>query len=376
MVGSRRFQVLAAAVVATGLASSPALADALSEANALIIDDPANIELNLDYALIAEGQGKYRLALAAYERILLNYPDNRAAKRGLVRVRRIIQPPSTHKFLEAGTKWESNAAHASDGGDDDFQGYARVRVKDERAFGGTRWRSVGTVYGEVHSEDHSLNYGNISGTIGPIVDLGASMVSLHPAIGGAVAMREDRFYYADVNVSATFEGYLEGAYQWARFRAGYRQYDEDLTSDDGFYLDASGRYSKSDVLLENDVVSITPTIRWNEIDGTFNDNVNDFSPGKYVFAGVRLAYARAINDLLTVEASIKVDDRYFLVDKAPNGDDRQDVTITPGMSLLLKDVLGVQTGLRFSYQYEYNDSNDPDHDYDNHVLGVAVVARR
>lgn len=376
MIGSGHFRAAAAAVVAAGMASSPALADALSEVNARILDDPANIELNLDYALIAEGQGKYRLALAAYERILLNHPDNDTAKRGLARVRRIIQPPSTHTFLEAGTKWESNAAHDADGGDDDVHGYARIQVKDERAFGGTRWRSIGAVYGEVHSENHSLNYANISGTVGPIVDLGASMVALHPAIGGAVAMREDQFYYADVNVSATFEGYLEGAYQWARFRAGYRQYDQDLTSDDGFYLDASGRFSKSDVLVENDVISISPTIRWNEIEGTFNDNVNDFSPGRYVFGGVRLAYARAISDMLTVEASIKLDDRYFLVDKAPNGDDRQDVTITPGMSVLLNDVFGVQTGVRFSYQYEYNDSNDPDHDYDNHVVGAAVVVRR
>jgi hypothetical protein len=376
MSGARRLLLAAAIAPAICIGAPHAFADALSEANALIIDDPSNIDLNLDYALIAEGQGKYRLALAAYERILLNHPDNADAKRGLVRVRRIIQPPSTQIFVEAGAKWESNAEHAPDGEEDDFLGYARIRLKDERPVNGMRWRTVGSVYGEAHTESDSLNYANVSATIGPIVDLGASMVSAHPAIGGGAAMIEDRFYYADVNASLTFEGYLEGAYQWARFRAGYRQYDEELTSEDGFYLDASGKFAWSDVIVGNDAVSIAPLIRWNEIDGTFNDTVNDFSPGRYVVGGVKLAYDRVLNDLLTVGISVEVEDRYFLVDVAPSGDHRQDVTIAPGASILFKDVFGPQTGLRFDYEYQFNDSNDPAHDYDNHVLGVALVARR
>ncbi len=375
MARSRRILCMALALPLTG-GASPAVADALSDANALILEDPTSIELNLDYALIAEGQGKYRLALAAYERVLLNYPDNADARRGMMRVRRIIQPPSTQTFLEAGTKWESNVEHAPDGENDDFLGYGRVRVKDERNFNGVRWRTVGSLYGEVHAEEDSLNYANASATLGPIFDLGASMMSLHPAIGGGVAMADDGFYYADLNVSALLEGYLEGAYQWARVRAGYRQYDESLTADEGFYVDAAARLARSDVFFENDTVSLLPSIRWSEIDGTFNDNLDDFSPGRYVAGGVKLAYDRVLSERVTVGASIEVTDRYFLVDEAPDGDNREDITITPGVTLLLKDVFGTQTGLRFDYEYEYNDSNDPAHDYENHIVGVAAIVRR
>jgi len=378
---SGRFQISGAlfigfAIGGLAMGGSPALADALSDANALVIADPANIDLSLDYALIAEGRGEYRLALSAYERVLINDPGNADAKRGLVRVRRILQPPSTHTFLEAGTKWESNVEHVADGEDYDFLGYGRIQVKDERRVGDTRWRTVGSAYGEVHSDFDSLNYANISGTIGPIVDLGASMISMYPAIGGGAAVLHDDFYYVDVNASATFEGYLEGAHQWARVRAGYRQYEESLTADSGFYADASARLAKSGVIVENDQVSISPSIRWSGIDGTFNDGVEDYSPGKYLFGGVRLAYFVALNELLTVGGSLSVDDRYFFDDTAPNGDERQDVTVKPGVTVMFNDIFGVQTGLRFNYTYEYNDSNDPDHDYDNHILGMAITARR
>jgi tetratricopeptide (TPR) repeat protein len=211
MFSIRRSRFVAAVVFICASIAGPALADELSEINALIIENPADVELNLQYALVAEGQGKYRLALAAYERILLNDPDNRAAKRGLVRVRRLIQPPTTRTFIEAGVKGESNAEHQPDPGQFDFLGFGRLRVRDERNLGETRWRSEGTLYGEIHSESDSLNYASAYGTLGPIFDLGATLISLHPAVGGGVAMLDGQFYYVDVNASATFEGYLEGA---------------------------------------------------------------------------------------------------------------------------------------------------------------------
>jgi hypothetical protein len=189
-------------------------------------------------------------------------------------------------------------------------------------------------------------------------------------------MLDDDFYYADVNVSALFEGYLDGVYQWARFRAGYRQYGEDMTADEGFYLDATAKKAWSDVFFENDAISISPMLRWSDIDGTFNDNVADFSPGKYLLGSVRFGYDRVLTELVNVGASVEVSGRHFTVDEAPNGDDRQDWTISPGVSMLLKDVFGPQTGLRFEYEYEYNDSNDPDHDWDNHIVGVTASIRR
>lgn len=376
MLGSRRLRLQAILTAAVILGGGSAWADALSDANALVLENPASIKLNLNYALIAEEEGEYRLALAAYERILLNHPGNSQAQRGLARMRRIIQPPFTRTFIEVGVAAESNAEHVPNPSDFDFVGFGRVSVRDERTVGETRWRTEGLLYGEVHTESDSLNYANANATIGPIFDLGAALVSLRPAIGGGIAMLDNQFYYVDANVSATFDSYDEGPFQWLRLRAGYRQYDEDLTSDNGFYLDATARFSEVGVFVDNDAVSFTPIIRWNNVNGVFNDNVDDFSPGKYVYGGARLAYFLSLNDLVTVGASVGVYDRYFLVDKAPNGDDRNDVVVIPGVSVLFKNVFGPRTGIRLKYDFEYSDSNDPGEDYDNHVIGLSLISRR
>lgn len=376
MVVSQRLLLLATVMSGITLGGVPAHADALSDANALVLEDPGNVDVNLDYALIAEGQGQYRLALAAYERVLLTHPDNSAARRGLMRVRRILQPPSTQTFMEAGVVAQSNAEHEPSNDNFDFLGFGRVVVRDERNFGETRWRTVGSIYGEAHTEAQSLNYANARATVGPLIDLGSTLATLYPALGGAVAMLDGDFYYVDVNLSARVEGYLDGAFNWAQLRVGYRQYEDDLTADNGLYIDAVARMAKSDVFVEDDVVSLKPIIRWNDIDGTFNDGVDDFSPGKYLYGGAKLAYYRALNDRVTVGASVGVYDRYFFTDEAPDGDNRNDITVVPGLLVQFNDLFGPQTGLRFNYDYEYNDSNDPDHDYQNHIIGVAVTARR
>lgn len=377
MSGYKFSALLATVFAGTCLAGVPAAtADELSDANALVLADPGNIELSLQYAQIAEAYGEYRLALAAYERILLNHPDDSEAKRGQVRVARIIQPPTTRTFVEAGIKAESNAEHVPDPSEFDFLGFGRVTVRDERTLGETRWRTFGSLYGEVHSESETLNYASARATMGPIFDIGTSLVSLHPAIGGAVAALDDGFYYVEVNASATIDNHNQGAFRWLRLRGGYRQYEEDLTSDNGFYLDATARFAKTGIFSEKDGVSFTPIVHWNEIDGTFNDNVNDFSPGKYVFGGARLAYYRSLNDLITFGASVGIYDRYFLVDLASNGDNRNDFMVKPGVHVLFKDVFGDQTGVRLSYDYEYNESNDSDYDYQNHIIGLSVIARR
>ena len=110
---------LAAAVLAAcvTMCALPAAADPLGAAYQRILANPADTAANLDYALIAEGRHEYRLALSAYERVLLNDPNNVAAKRGLVRVRRIIQPPSTQFLAEAGTMWEFEPRAGSQRGD-------------------------------------------------------------------------------------------------------------------------------------------------------------------------------------------------------------------------------------------------------------------
>lgn len=360
-----------AAVALCAAAPSPR-ADELTDVYARIIADPTNTDLNLRYATLAEARGEYRKALAAYERALVNDPGNRDAADGLQRVRRIIQPPLTQKTIEAGATWESNPLR-SPVGEADGLGYGSFRVKDERKVGDQRWRTNLGVYGEAHARVSAMNYANINGDIGPIYDLRGTMLSFRPAIGAGAAYFDGRIYYGDVNLSGLFEGYLNGAYQWVRLRAGYRQYDPSFTSGAGFYADLTGKYSIQDIFHERDVFSIAPWLRWSGINGTADTGGIDFATGLYVEGGARFEYAKVLSDTLTASVSVKISDRVY---NDLGLGSRQDILVSPGASLIFTNLFGPQTDLRFDYKYEWNQSNQTAHVWQNHAATVAVVVRR
>lgn len=371
----------AAAAIAVGFAvfALPAAADPLTDAYQRVLANPADSAANLDYALIAEGRHEYRLALSAYERVLLNDPGNVEAKRGLVRVRRIIQPASTQIFAEAGTRWDSNPELVPSGATSSWVPYGQLRIKDERPIAGVRWRTIASLYGEYYTEHHDLNYGNAAIETGPLVDLGATMLTLYPSIGGAVASSDNKFFYDEVNASAMLEGYLNGAYQWARVRVGYRDFAPSFNSTSGFYVEGRGNWSFQNVLQDKDVLSIAPWVLWSNVGGSVTSGFpffDSFAPGRYVDGGATLQYSKQINDRLTFALNVALSARHYAVDLAPDGDNRQDYLVSPGATLLFTSLFGPQTDLRLSYRFDHNMSNDDTHSYDAQTVMAAVVFRR
>jgi hypothetical protein len=372
-----RILALAASAVATlavlGLAHGPAHADELQSVYAQVLNDPTNSALNIRYAELAEARQEYRKALAAYERVLVNDPGNLAARDALQRVRRIIQPPLTQKTVEVGTTWESNPLHDPDLTAGDVFGYGRFSVKDERRAGSHRWRTNFSAYGEAHADNGELDYGTVSADIGPLVDLPGTLLSFRPAVGGSTAFFDDRFYYWDVNASGLVEGYLNGAYQWARARVGYRQFDPASSSDDGLYADLAGKLSYAGVLHERDVASVAPWFRWSNFSVDPDFAFTDYAPGRYVEAGAVFQYASVLSDSLTAAVNLRVSARTY---EDMGTGSRHDTMVSPGAALIVTNVFGAQTDLRFDYHYQWNTSNDPLHTWDSHVVTAAFVVRR
>ncbi len=374
----KRFAVAAAFAISLAGFALPASADELTDAYARVLANPADSQANIAYAMIAEERKEWRKALGAYERVLLNDPDNEVAKTGIVRVRRIIQPAITQIFAEAGETFETNPRATPTSSGDDYVTYGQLRIKDERPINGVRWRSIATAYGEFYVHNDDLNYAHASVETGPLIDLGSTMLALYPSVGGAVAFTDDRFFYAEANASAMLEGYLNGAYQWARARIGYRMFDPSFTSTNGLYAELRGKWSVANIAHDNDLASIAPWILWSDVGGNIQDTngINTFSPGQYISGGVTLEYSKKINDKLTVALNVKFSGKHYRVDLAPDGSAREDLLIAPGATLIFTDALGPQTDLRLNYRYDHNNSNDPAHTYENHSLTGAVVFRR
>jgi hypothetical protein len=368
----RTLAIALTATTALTVAVPLAHADELTKVYAQILANPTSVDLNLKYAQLAEARGEYRKALGAYERILVNDPANAAARDGLQRVRRVIQPPETQKIVELGAIWQSNVLR-SPMATGDVLGYGSFRLRDERPGDKHRWRTNLNFYGEAYAQEQEMNYASIGGDIGPIVDIIGTNWAVRPSVGAGTAWLDGRSYYRDVNAAALFEGYLNGAYQWLRFRVGYRWYDESFTSDAGSYVDISGRFSLQDVFGERDSISIGPWVRWNNVAGVADNDPTDFAAGLYTEVGAKIEYSKRFNDAFAGSVGVKVSDRSY---QDIGSGSRNDWNVAPGASLVFSNLLGPQADLRFDYKYEWNTSNLPEHTWQNQSITAAVVWRR
>ena len=109
--------VVSVAVLIGSIALAPrqALADELDIVFGQLLAEPANPSLNLRYAELAMARGETRKALAAYERVLAQDPNNRQVIRAYNRAKRQLQPSVTAFTLSTGFVYESNPRQVTGG---------------------------------------------------------------------------------------------------------------------------------------------------------------------------------------------------------------------------------------------------------------------
>ena len=376
--------LLAASMVAlsAGAAQAQQAVD-LESLNQQILDNPQDVALNLTYARAAEAQGKLRLALAAYERILINDPSNEEARRGYERVRREIEPGYTIARVEVGARWDSNALNSADDSfvlfTDDREAttyFGKLLVANESEFLGRRWRSLLNVDLETTPDIDDLDYDYFGVQTGPIFYVAPHIAAL-PAVGGGAAWLGGDFYFSEVNLSLTLEGRMTGASYWARVRGGYRDYDPDESSffdtvtENGSYVELQAGLTKPRLFFERDTLLVTPFARWSDIDGTvFSFTLFDeLSPGKYVEYGADVNYNYQLTDHLQASVGALVRERDF------TDSIREDTYVSPQVSMTYQGIFNCSCDVRLQYRYRDNDTNDFQSDYNADQVTLSLLTR-
>lgn len=366
--------VLAAALAAI----SPGFARAqdLADLNEQILANPADTSLNLRYARAAETEGKLRLALVAYERILINEPDNVEARAGYERIRRQIEPGYTTLRLEVGVRYDSNPQNSAFTDDQEAVSYfAQGTLMDEHRIGDTRYRSTVNIEGEVTPDYNQLDYGFVSGQIGPIIYSGPHFATI-PSIGGGIAMLEGDYYFTDLNAGVTFEGKTSSTSYWTRLRAGWRSYSTRSVAEDGIYVEAIGGISFPQLLSQTDTLVFVPWARWSDMDGSiYNFFSGDTSPGKFTEAGIDATYNYQLNDHFMVYARAVARERFYADATTFGGDDRRDTYVAPEVGVTLLNMLPCECGIRLAYKYRNNDSNEFTSDFDAEQVSLSLQSR-
>lgn len=357
--------------------------DELDALNQQILANPQDAELNLRYAAAAERAGKPRLALAAYERILINDPSNEQAQRGYERIRRELEPSFTTTRLEVGARWDSNALSTNEdafslSGDQDEAAtyYAKLMVADERELVGLRWRSLLNATVEETPDIDALDYYYLGVQTGPLFHPAPHMVVM-PAIGGGASWLGGDQYFTEYNFGLTVEGRAAGASYWARVRHGYREYEDDpfdffdTVMEEGTYTEFQSGLTKTRLFSERDALLIAPFARWSDIEGDIFDFwiFDTLAPGQFTEYGVDVNYTYRFTDHIEASVGALVRERDY------EESIREDSYVSPQASLILHDMLPCDCNVRLQYRYRENDSNDFSADYDANQVTLALTTR-
>lgn len=352
-----------------------AVADELDDLFLRILVNPTDVDLNLQYARLAEEKGILRKALATYERILMQDPDNSDAQEGYYRVRRALEPAYTDITVSLGERYETNARQSpkSVGREDDFTTRGQIDLRDERTLMGRRWRTEGVFLGDLHADVSDLDFLHVDAVTGPMFDIG-NKIRLHTALGGSYAMLDGSDLYGEAVAKLGIEGILEGALQRLDIRFAYRDIGDRFSDAEGLVLDVVGRLTKPNVMVDSDVFVFYPRFRYSEpTGGSGTTAVPDrLYPGDYFEYGASTAYYFPVMDSVLFGVSFNGYYRDYSQEIQGGGKDREDFYIAPGAQLVFKDVLGPKTALRVEYRYEQNFSNDSTEDFVNHVIGVRA----
>jgi hypothetical protein len=356
--------------------------DELARLNAQILKSPADVALNLQYASVAESLGLTRLALAAYERILMADPHNQAAQAGIDRVREALQPNTTRFFLETGYIWESDPRYTQiDSTHGRDQLLADLNVVDERTIDDLRWRTVGdsSLRYYAGSDASDLDYGRIGAVTGPVLQMQPGL-TFNPGLGVGGAYFDHRWFYAEVSANATFSIYPEGAEQSLTLRGAYRDYNHAFyPGTQGGYADAIGKITLPEI-FQDTAIGFVPWFRVSEISGGVGTAIvpltTDIQPGDYLELGGKVQAYHSLTDYLILGGSFSVGGRFYESVEVPlSAERRKDVTLSPGVQIVIPHLIAYQNDLRIGYQYTWNHSNVNTDTYKDHVFRVSLATR-
>ena len=344
-----------------------------------VLQDPGNPGLNLRYARLAIERGESRKALAAYERILAQDPNNEAAKAGIRRVQRELEPSVTRATLLLGGQYESNPRRVRGNASNRHDGalYGRLQAFDERNIGSIRWRSEGDVYGNWHTKFNDIDYGTAGGRAGPLFELGEGF-RIHPFVGGSYNWVARRTFYTEATAGATLEFESDQLLKSVSVRWGYEFVGRDFSTRDGTFVEVSPRFVANTILFERSLAVLTPYWRYNGVFGSGPAGVDPRSepfPARYHQLGIRGDYFVQIFANVTFGIGAIYEYRHYYETVTDKSKNRRDHVVSPSTQFIVAGLVGGKADLIFSYAFEHRGSNDGPQIYDNHVASAKILWR-
>lgn len=346
-----------------------------------ILRDPANTELNLRYARLAEKKGKLRKALAAYGRILINQPGNREAQIGSEQILLLLKPNSTRWTAIFGGDYASNPRLRNRlvDPDRDVSGNAQLFVVDERRVGGHRWRTNAQIFANLHKRFRSLDYGYVGADIGPLLTAPGGW-TLRPAFGAAYSWLDQKTLLTEFSALLAIEAPKTGVFQRIDFRFSYDFIGSKFSNDrNGIIFEVAPQFLVRNLAKRGDGLTVRPSFLFSGATGPEPNPLlvrGDLFPNRYQQYAIRLTYfvpfmGNKVYAGLTLDTNV----RLYSVKVFAQAERRRDTYLAPGAQLVFPQLLHPKHDLVLQYRFENNVSNDGTQNFQNHTAGFRSVWR-
>lgn len=374
--------IVATTFVVLGLSAPRAAAqDEITRIYEQILQDPGNARLNFVYARLAIERGELRKALAAYERILAQDPQNVEARAGLERIERLLVQDVTLVTIVVGAQGETNPRRDSSVTDRSHDGslFGRIQVSDTRRIGEDfRLRTEADIFANWHFNFQDIDFGNLNLRTGPYFDLGPDW-ALHTFFSGGYSWLDRRSFFWEAGGGITLESRTATSpafHLTARF--AYDFITESFTTRDAYFVEVIPRFTFRPVVFETGILVLAPYWRFNGVTGEgppTTGPTGELFPLRFHQIGGRVDYFVEVAERTVLNLNFTGEYRHYFEAKLTEPGQRRDFLIAPGLQLIFAQVLESPFDLIASYTYEQLIPNDTVFRYNNHIVGVRVLWR-
>ena len=353
--------------------------DALRAIFLRLIKNPADLEVNVLYAKLAEKRGKFGRALAAYERLALLDPKNKRWKDNIERLRDLARPPETTIAAVIGFRTDTNGPLNAEGVGNrgEYNGSIVLTLDHKRSVEGRKYQVTGLFFGDANRKSASSDLFLLALQAGPLFKISKSW-QLRPAILAERATTDratrpgNLLFRSSLSWSAgtlfNFENLDEGPIRTVDTSLYFVGFDNETNGRDAVVFTSSSGlgfqgFGKSDQL------GLTPDFTFNGArGGRGTDGFRDL----FYEVGLNIEYEIQVSENFRFGPIFSYHYKDY-INYQPRGDTRRyDHNYVAGLQASASEIIP-KIELLGTYSYERNNSKLRTQTYRNHSMGLSFL---
>ena len=352
--------------------------DALRAIFLRLIKNPADLEVNVSYAKLAEKRGHIGRALATYERLALLDPKNKRWKDNIERLRDLARPPETTIAAVFGGRFDVNGPVNADGVGNraEYNASMVLTLDHKRSVEGLKYQATGLLFADGNFKFESSDLILVALQVGPLFKISKSW-QLRPAIL-AERSTTDRAARGNLAFRSSLSWSAGTLFNFANLDEGpIRAVDTSLYFV-GFDNETNGRdaivFTSSSGLgfqgfRKSDQWGLTPDFTFNGArGGRGTDGFRDL----YYVVGFNLDYEIQVLENFRFGPTFSYHYKDYLNYEPGGSAKRDDHNFVTGLQASASEIIP-KIELLGTYSYERNISRTPTETYRNHSMGLSFL---